>query len=416
MIRIGYRSEEYSNQNENLIKPHQENTQQRMNVNQFFIESENISSNNNKFILTFFAYRIIVPIFVIIFLSASIIPVVLIELKSDIQILSIILGVIISLLIIIFSNNKLEIIKDISNNKIIIKEINFLCFPKKIINIDLENFHFYFEKKQSYGQDGISPESIEITIINDYKNLVDIDLDKSAIKQKPAKFFYTYDNITNRTNAEDRYTLELNNFIGKSSENYENPLFFNINNYMNKNTNSRNFSYELSKYMKFSEHLFTYHFHSPKIFSCIGVILFVFSFISNLFVVPSIHIFLFVFQKLYGIYIFVVWNIILYIIYKCLKTCFDKIYRMDCIFSRDFDRIFIGLVKYNQKSYINTFEYEINNIDRFLLEKIGNKNYNLMVVFKDDQRLLICNIKKSKEDLEGLAFLLNERIFKNKGI
>ena len=416
MIRIGYRSEEYSNQNENLIKPHQENTQQRMNVNQFFIESENISSNNNKFILTFLAYRIIVPIFVIIFLSASIIPVVLIELKSDIQILSIILGVIISLLIIIFSNNKLEIIKDISNNKIIIKEINFLCFPKKIINIDLENFHFYFEKKQSYGQDGISPESIETTIINDYKNLVDIDLDKSAIKQKPAKFFYTYDNITNRTNAEDRYTLELNNFIGKSSENYENPLFFNINNYMNKNTNSRNFSYELSKYMKFSEHLFTYHFHSPKIFSCIGVTLFVFSFISNLFVVPSIHIFLFVFQKLYGIYIFVVWNIILYIIYKCLKTCFDKIYRMDCIFSRDFDRIFIGLVKYNQKSYINTFEYEINNIDRFLLEKIGNKNYNLMVVFKDDQRLLICNIKKSKEDLEGLAFLLNERIFKNKGI
>ena len=161
-----------------------------MNVNQFFIENENISSNNNKFILTFFAYRIIVPIFVIIFLSASIIPVVLIELKSDIQILSIILGVIISLLIIIFSNNKLEIIKDISNNKIIIKEINFLCFPKKIINIDLENFHFYFEKKQSYGQDEISPESIEITIINDYKNLVDIDLDKSAIKQKPAKFLY----------------------------------------------------------------------------------------------------------------------------------------------------------------------------------------------------------------------------------
>ena len=86
---------------------------------------------------------------------------------------------------------------------------------------------------------------------------------------------------------------------------------------MNKNTNSRNFSHELSKYMKFSEHLFAYHFHSPKIFSCIGVTLFVFSFISNLFVVPSIHIFLFVFQKLYGIYIFVVWNIILYIIYKC---------------------------------------------------------------------------------------------------
>ena len=89
---------------------------------------------------------------------------------------------------------------------------------------------------------------------------------------------------------------------------------------------------------------------------------------------------------------------------------------MDCIFSRDFDRIFIGLVKYNQKSYINTFVFNVNKIDRFILEKRGNENYNLLVVFKDDQRLLICNIKKSKEDLEGLAFLLNERIFKNKGI
>ena len=137
MMALENLSAENSNQNENLIKLQQEKSQEKMNVNQFFIESGNISSNNNKFILTFLCYRLTVSIFVIIFLSASIIPVLLIKVKLYIKILSIISGIIISLLLLIFSNNKLEIIKDISNNKIIIKAINFLCFPTKIINIDL---------------------------------------------------------------------------------------------------------------------------------------------------------------------------------------------------------------------------------------------------------------------------------------
>ena len=106
-------------------------------------------------------------------------------------------------------------------------------------------------------------------------------------------------------------------------------------------------------------------------------------------------------------------NTILYIIYKCLKIRFEKIYRIDCIFSRNFDRIFIGLVKYTKTSYINTFEFQMNYIDQFILEKISNDNYNLKVVFKNKEKHLICNIKRNQAQLEGLAYLLNERLINN---
>ena len=196
--------------------------------------------------------------------------------------------------------------------------------------------------------------------------------------QTPAKFFYTYDYITNRTSAVNLYTSELNNFIGKSSENYENPLFFDINKYMNKNTKMRRYVNELSQYMKFSDNFFTYHFHSRPNHPCIDGSILLIYFLSNLLaVIPLLFILVFTVEKpikYYGIYIFTIWNIILYIIYKCLNICFDKIYRIDCIFSRDFNRMFIGIVKYDKKSYINTFLFEVDNIDRFVLEKIGNKN------------------------------------------
>ena len=107
------------------------------------------------------------------------------------------------------------------------------------------------------------------------------------------------------------------------------------------------------------------------------------------------------------------WNIIFYIIYKLAKKFFDNIYRIDCIFSRNFDRIFIGLVKYTKTSYVNTFDFQMINIDRFILENISFEKYNLVVIFKNGENQLICNIKKNQEELEGLAYILNEKLIKN---
>ena len=403
---------ENSNQNENLIKPQQQNNQPNIDVNQFFFE-RNKPSENNKYTITFLLYRILVPSLVIPLLCATIVPVTVVKgVKLYIKLISIFSGVIISLIALIFSMNKLEIIKDKSNNKIIVKIINFLCFPTKIIKLDIENFHFYIEKIYNYDS-----AYIKLTIINDYKNLVDIDLDTSNIKQKPAKFYYLFDNVRQINNAVNQYTLDLNNFLGISSDNYTNPLLFDINNYMNKNTNTSKsyFGNNLSRYMKFSDHLFTYYLRNPLYGSCIDHSIIAILLVSNICIISFILVILInniKSIKYLGYFIFVFWNITLFIIYKLLKICFENIYRIDCIFSKDFDRIFIGLVKYTKTSYVNTFEFPMNNIDKFILEKISNENYDLMIIFKNNEKRLICNIKKNQQDLEGLAYLLNEKLIK----
>ena len=37
-----------------------------------------------------------------------------------------------------------------------------------------------------------------------------------------------------------------------------------------------------------------------------------------------------------------------------------------------------------------------------------------MAIFKSGEKQVICNIKKNQEDLGGLAYLLNEKLIKNK--
>ena len=89
-------------------------------------------------------------------------------------------------------------------------------------SLDIENTHFYIWEEDKESED-------ELLIINDYKNLIGIDLDTSNIKQKPAKFFYFFDNVWKKNRE---YAQILNNFIG-SSRAFENPLFFDIDKYLN---------------------------------------------------------------------------------------------------------------------------------------------------------------------------------------
>ena len=142
--------------------------------------------------------------------------------------------------------------KDKSNNKAIIKILNFLGCSKKTIKIDLDNIHFYFKKDESYDPDtSRTSSSTKLFIINDYKNLKDIDLDTSNIKKEPAKFYYTYSDINRGKYGEKQLTDDLNNFIG-SSENYENPLFFKIKEYMNKDEKIK-YYYSINQKYKLSD-------------------------------------------------------------------------------------------------------------------------------------------------------------------
>ena len=320
---------EPTNQKEDLLKPPETKQliyQQNIDVNQYFVEKENKSSEKeNIFIITFPKCRAFVSFGIIIFLAGSIIPAIVIrKLKIYYRLIIILPGIILSLITLFFSKNKIEIMKDKSNNIAIIKLINFLCFTLKTIKIDLDNIHFYCKYEEITDSEGYSSSSTKLFIINDYKNLKGIDLDTSNIRKEPAKFYYTYSDINRGKYGEKQLTDDLNNFIG-SSENYENPLFFKINENMNKNEKikyyySINQKYKLSDYMKFSEHFFTYHLSSNYfnvkicfIISEFMVNFIIFIFYLNFFLIgrPGFLII--------GILLIIVTNSIIIIIYKCLK-------------------------------------------------------------------------------------------------
>ena len=58
--------------------------------------------------------------------------------------------------------------------------------------------------------------------------------------------------------------------------------------------------------------------------------------------------------------ILIIAHIIVYLINRCIKYINSEMYRIDCIYSKDFDRIFIGIVNYSITSYIDSFELQMN--------------------------------------------------------
>ena len=411
---------ENTNENENLIKAQQENDQQNIEVNQYFVES-NKKYEKNTFSLTLLSkWFLVLFLAITIFCSSNLIIIFLIG-KSDLYktLVGILPGTIISLKILIFSKSRLKLTKDKPNNKVIIKVINFLCFPIEIIKIDIDNFQFKFSQIIGVSEEGCGPETTYFSIANTYKNLRDIDLDTSNIQQKPAKFVYSFPGVRNINNGENKYTSALNAFLGRPFDNKEYPSYIDIYQYMYKNRNKNNkkarflISNTIPHYMKYSEHLFTYYLSSSSNCTYIDVIMLTIFIITNILIVESNLYFVSLddyFSNCYGFIIFLILNIILYAIYKCLKKCCAKISRFDWIYSRNFDRIFIGLVKSDGESYASTFDFPINNIDRYILEKISYDNYDLVVMFKNNEKQFICNFNKNQEELEGLAYLLNEKL------
>ena len=266
---------EISNSKENLMfpeEPDKTNDKEIYNVNQYFVDNEDKSQENEKFIITFCECRIGIILLISMILFGVIISASLIKkLETFVRIIIILGGVILDLILLIFSTNKLEITKDLANNKVTIKLINFLCFSKKTIKIDLDNIYFYLREEMIPGEEGKTQYSIRLIIVNTYKNLSGIDLDNSDIKSKPAKFLYNFNNIDKGKYGYRQLNNDLNKFVEASGDN---PLTFNIDKYMKKNNNN-NFNSniiflreKLSRYMKFSENYFTFHLRDPLSTGC----------------------------------------------------------------------------------------------------------------------------------------------------
>ena len=383
------------------------NNSGKVNIDELFVEyepKEKCLENNDKIIIPFTSFRVMVIVYSILFLFIIIFVSLFIGLKILYTIIILIIGIIIILIIFILSNNKLVITKDESNNKVYIKVINYLCFPKKTIILDKENTHFYAigRPEQDLKND------TTLIVINDHKNLRDIDLDASNIRQKPAKFYYYFNNINTGNYSFMQYTEKLNNFIGPNEINQD-PL--NKENHDKCCCNSY-----LRESIKFSDHFLTFNLDYSCFYPCKYCCL-IFLNITMILILVSLLIYN-SFKNPIIIIIYPVVNIIIFIIYKCIEE--NEFRRIDCIYSKTFDRIFIGLVKLNEASYVKTFEYQINDIDKFILQRQANcniTNFILTVIFKNDESQNICIINNiNRENLEELAYFLNERIIKNRNI
>ena len=89
--------------------------------------------------------------------------------------------------------------------------------------------------------------------------------------------------------------------------------------------------------------------------------------------------------------------------------------RLDIVYSNNFDKVFIGLVNRSKKSYINKFTFEIDTIEKFILEPYNNsdKKFYLKVIMKNNEIQNICRLDEIKTNIEGLLFILNQKLNSN---
>jgi len=87
--------------------------------------------------------------------------------------------------------------------------------------------------------------------------------------------------------------------------------------------------------------------------------------------------------------------------------------RLDIIYSKNKDKIFLILVTYFN-TYYKTFEFNLNNIDKFTLSqmKLNKSGFMIKVLFNDGkEEENICFIPKAEEDkLKDLMTILNKEI------
>ena len=223
-----------------------------------------------------------------------------------------------------------------------------------MLDLDLETYHFQCTENTDL-ENNCSPAH-KVILYNDLKNKNDYNLDTSNIKESPLILKYSFE-ISLQYGAHKELEFRLNNFINSKSSNNPFDTFKFM--YIPKNRKIGHFISRSSICVKYSENFFTFFFHIGD-----------YEYDSD-----------------------------------------DQAVRIDFIYSESFDRIFIGVVKNYQKSYIKTFLFNTNTIDKFILQTNKLEGYDLRIMFKENNEIqTFWQIKKKRqEDLEDIAFLLNER-------
>ena len=247
-------------------------------------------------------------------------------------------------------------------------------------------------------------------IINDSN----FELSTKNIKKKPARIFYPL-----------KFAIESGTYLNIKkkfeAEGYENPLLFDIAKYMGKKRESfGKFDHKISNFMKFGEHFFTFYFSSPEDKETIDYN--AIPFCLYIFYIPILSLGAFAFyvnireSKLIALIILLIIimiPILFCLIFNCCMKCRFHDARIDFIYSKEFDRIFIGKVNFKENSYSKTFEYKMDDIEKFFFQQpeIINGDLYLKVHLKSNRIAQIHTFKIIDEyDQEGLEYILNEKI------
>lgn len=322
----------------------------------------------------------------------------------------------------IASTKKIKLIKGQNNNTLKIEDITLINYPISTLIMNLQDVVVDKLQYTVSSEDSYYTRNA-IIIANTFKNSQDIDLNLSNIKNKPVENVYYI--IKDTVETVDNTLLLIKNFIGNSSIN-ENPAFFNIYKYMGKKDEEplKYSKYKLNRYMRMSEHFFSFYFKEkccilPK-WKCIKLTLpiIVVLLFEILFTVYPTIMFIEAPNKSYSgmiSWMFITFFIpaIIAIIF-IIRTCKQSL-RMDIIYSSDFNQVFIALLNFRGSSYKKTFIFDLNLIERFILEPYkGSFDESILkVAYKDRTIQEIFRIDENKYVLEGLMFVLNQKLNSN---
>jgi hypothetical protein len=260
----------------------------------------------------------------------------------------------ISLIIFMLFNckSKIELIKDKSNNRITVMEKNCICC-KKILNLPLK---YTVLTAKNYGIECTEEASI-IFALNIDPNV--IDLDNSKIRNTPFKFIYQLNKVNVKI---DQLELQLKNLSeAEFKNNFKEELYLYIPKQNFKQVRYSKSLYDLyDKYfVKISDHFYMFYTHP-------------------------------------------------YLEFNKSNEAFG---RLDWIYTKNFDRIFIGVVK-DDSSYFKNFIFNTDTIDKFVFEIFG-EYFCLKIILKTGERTEICNfLKEIKMQLEVFINFINGQINK----
>ena len=266
----------------------------------------------------------------------------------------IVIIVYISIIILLLLNCKsnIELIKDKANNRITMIEKYCICC-KKIINLSLENTVL---KGRYYYTQGEKDHYSYILALNINPNEIDLDLDKSNIRNTPFKYL---SKLCVVNSGKEQLELQLKS-ISKSE-------------FKNKVKEEIDLYHPPRKYRSLKDDFDLYDSYLVKL---------------------SDH-----------FYIFYTYP------YLLIDKPNDNFERLDWIYTKDFDRIFLGVVK-NDSSYANNFIFNTDIIDKFVLE-IYDENFRLKIILKTGVKTEICQfLKELKIQLDIFISLINGQINK----